>query len=57
MRHDVTGWGGVGEDRLLWVGVGQGMMGQDRMGLDMMGWCGTGLSQPRLVSLLPQSRT
>lgn len=52
MRRGVTGWGGMGEDRLLWAGVGQGTMGHYRMGRYVMGWCGTGLSQPRLVSPL-----
>lgn len=30
---DVIGWAGLGEENLLWVG-----MGKDRMGLDDMGW-------------------
>lgn len=39
------GWGRIAEDRLLWAG-----MGQDMMGLDAVGWCGTG-SQPTRADL------
>lgn len=42
---DVIGWAGLGEENLLWVG-----MGKDRMGLDDMGWCGTG-AQPAEAGL------
>lgn len=45
----------MGEDRLLWMGVGQSMMGDDRTGLDVLGWCRIGVSASPGQSLLSRS--